>query len=101
VFLLTNGCESGQKSHLVASNVELSIGSVVEEVKEDETIQQQEDVEMMGVDQNFQAIIENQGGSLQPSCLYLVLVFNVLQILFNLRCFFIEFIPVVSFQNPL
>jgi hypothetical protein len=31
-------------------------------------------------------------GSLWPPYLYLVLVFNILQILFNLRCFFIEFI---------
>jgi hypothetical protein len=51
---LTNGCEYGQKPYLVASNVEFPIGSVVKEVKADETIQwQQDDVEMMGVDQKF------------------------------------------------
>jgi hypothetical protein len=45
----------------IASNARLSIGSVVEEVKEDETVQQQqEDVEMLVVDQNFQANTENQ-----------------------------------------
>jgi hypothetical protein len=43
------------------SNARLSIGSAVEEVKEDETVQQQqEDVEMLNVDQNFLANTENQ-----------------------------------------
>jgi hypothetical protein len=60
-FPSTTGCESGQNPTSAASNARLSIGSVVEEVKEDETVQQQqEDVEMLIVDQNFQANIENQ-----------------------------------------
>jgi len=39
---------------LVASNTRLSIGSIVEEVKEDEIVQHQKDyVEMLVVDQEF------------------------------------------------